>query len=59
MKTFLNAEHRTLKNVKQEVFDYSEEANQHCFCQLIHDGTALLNKEKYQAFVMQFTDNKF
>ena len=39
--------------------DHYEEANQNCFCQFVHDGATLLNKDKYQAFGMQFTDNQF
>ena len=27
------------------------------FCQFIHDGAALLNKHKHQAFVVQFSDS--
>ena len=60
LNAYLNSEHRAFKKmVKQEVLDHYEEANQNCFCQFVHDGTTLMNKEKYQAFAMQFADNKF
>ena len=38
--------------------DY-EEARQNTFCQFVCDGDASLNKDKHQAFGMQFTDNQF
>ena len=30
-----------------------------CFCQFVHDGSTLFNKDKYQAFGMKFTDTQF
>ena len=41
------------------MLDHYEEANQNSFCQFIHDGATLMNKEKNQSFAMQFGDNKF
>ena len=59
LKTRLNAEHDTFKkSTRQAVLDHYEEANENCFCQFAHDGATLLNKDKHQAFVMQFSDNK-
>ena len=57
---YMNAEHKTFKKAAcQAVLDHYEEANENSFCQLVHDGDALLNKYEYQVFGMQFVDYKF
>ena len=60
LKTHLNAKNNAFKKAShQEVLDYQEEYNENQFCQCAHYGNTSLNKDKHQAFGMQFTDTKF
>ena len=60
MKTFLTAEHNTFeKAAKKEVIEHYKEGKQNSFFQFMHDGAISLNKEKFQAYGMKFTYNKF
>ena len=60
LKICVNAEHDAFKkSTRQAALDHQEEANENLFCQFVHDGATLLNKDKYQALVMQFADVKF
>ena len=60
LKIHVNTEWNTFKkSSRQEVLDHHEKANKKQFCQFAHDVATLLNKDKYQAFGMQFTDTKF
>ena len=60
LKTCLNVEYDAFKKAaRQVVLDHYEEENENSFCQFTHDGAALRNKDKHQAFGIQFTDAKF
>ena len=48
-----------LKKIKEAVIENCEEDQQNRFCHFRHAGATLLNKDKYQAYGMQFTDNLF
>ena len=47
------------KHLQKEANYHCIEANGNRFYQIIHDGAALLNKHKHQAFGMQFVDMRF
>ena len=53
----VKAEHEALKDgIRKLVMDHHEEGHRNNFCQFIHDGTTLKNKDKHQAMGMQFAD---
>ena len=59
LKEYINAEWVAFKkNLRKTINPHLEEAKGNLFCQFIHDGVTL-NKSKYQAYAMQFTDSKF
>ena len=52
-----NAEHEVLKQgIMKVVIDHYEEVHHNQFCQFMHDGATLKNKEKHHAMGMQFAD---
>ena len=48
-----------LKRLLKAVNEHYEQGYQNRFCQFAHDGDTLLNKDKYQAYGVKFTDNQF
>ena len=60
LKARVNAEcNAFVKAVKNVVMDHHKEVHQNTFCQFMHDGATLLNKDKHQAFGIQFSDTQF
>ena len=60
LKFCVNAEHNALmKAIKKVVLEHYEEGHQNRFCQFMHDGFTLKNKDKHQAMGVQFADKDF
>ena len=60
LKIYLNEEHDPFKkDARQAALDHYEEANKNQFYPFSYDGSEKLNKDKCQAFGMQFLDAKF
>ena len=55
LKTCVNAEHNALmKAIKQVALENYKEGYHNRFCQFVHDGATLKNKDKCQAMGVQF-----